>query len=408
MNPGLWLCDVIADRAIPLEPFFVRDTCPKCGARELFLLHRLDELEFRNPASGHVLKKPVADMPFSPEARERLMELTRPPSGGEQAPRSSETAEVSTRRASAREDGAAPDSQRASRPESGPSPPGLAQRMLERFGVRRARRPESEPSPPDFAMGNTMSWRPQRAPQPEIEPSSAKPPWEKHTILFLAANPTGTDRIALDREARAIQVELERSGFRDRFELVTRWAAEPLDRLRELRKLRPTVIHFSGQGGRGLVGEQRSGHEAAGRDPPQDRPGGPGSNEHVQDHGLYFQGPDGQPQLVPTSALQETFEAVGPSVKLVVLNACYSEGQAEALLAHIDCVVGVGGSIRDDAARNFAIGFYGGLGERESVAVAYKQGCVAISLEGLRDGERPQLKVRAGVDAARLVLAAEP
>ncbi len=51
----------------------------------------------------------------------------------------------------------------------------------------------------------------------------------KHTILFLAANPTGTDRLALDREARAIHEELERSGHRDRFELQTRWAAEPLD-----------------------------------------------------------------------------------------------------------------------------------------------------------------------------------
>jgi hypothetical protein len=31
----------------------------------------------------------------------------------------------------------------------------------------------------------------------------------KHTILFLAANPLGTDRVALDREALAIEVELD-------------------------------------------------------------------------------------------------------------------------------------------------------------------------------------------------------
>ena len=55
----------------------------------------------------------------------------------------------------------------------------------------------------------------------------------KHIILFLAANPLGTDRLALDEEARAIQEELERSGYRDRFELVTRWAVRPLDLLRE-------------------------------------------------------------------------------------------------------------------------------------------------------------------------------
>src|ERR1700741_1277707 len=75
----------------------------------------------------------------------------------------------------------------------------------------------------------------------------------KHTILFLAANPLGIDCIALDREARAIQAELERGGFRDQFELVTRWAAEPLDLLRELRKAPPTVVHVSSHGTSGAA-----------------------------------------------------------------------------------------------------------------------------------------------------------
>jgi len=75
----------------------------------------------------------------------------------------------------------------------------------------------------------------------------------KHIILFLAANPSGTDRLVLDREAHAIQVELERSRWRDRFEFVTRWAVEPLDLLRELRKLRPAIVHFSGHGRKGTA-----------------------------------------------------------------------------------------------------------------------------------------------------------
>jgi hypothetical protein len=196
-----------------------------------------------------------------------------------------------------------------------------------------------------------------------------------HTILFLAANPSGTDPRALDREVRAMQAELQRSGFRDRFELVTRWAAEPLDLLRELRALKPTVVHFSGHGGR---------------------------------DGLCFQAPSGEARVVSPAAIAETFGAAGASVKLVVLNACYSEVQADALLAHVDCVVGTSGAIHEDAARSFAIGFYGGLGERESVAAAYQQGRAAISLEGQHDSARPQLKARAGVDAGQLVLAADP
>lgn len=211
----------------------------------------------------------------------------------------------------------------------------------------------------------------------------------KHTILFLAANPRDTDRLALDEEARAIQEELERSGHRDKFELVTRWAVRPMDLLRELRKLGPTVLHFSGHARRSVL-----------------RPGtAPHWDDDDQCAGLLFQGPDRRSQLVSTAALGETICAAGASVKLAVLSACFTEQQAEALLSRVDCVVGTGGSIRDDAARSFAVGFYGGLGEQQSVEAAYRQGCAAIGLEGIPDGDKPQLRVRPNVDADKLVLA---
>jgi CHAT domain len=226
---------------------------------------------------------------------------------------------------------------------------------------------------------------------------------KKHSVLFLAAAPSGMDRLALDRQARDVQGTLERSAHRERFELVTRWAAAPLDLLEELRRLRPTVVHFSGHGSPGTTG--------ASRPDSSSHPDGATDSTSLgteSRHGLIFQGADGQPQLVSTEALEETFGAAGASVRLVVLNACYSELQATALLAHVDCVVGMRGAIRDDAARNFAMGFYGGLGERESVDAAFRQGCAAISLEGLADADRPQLKVRPGVDAKQLILAADP
>jgi hypothetical protein len=220
----------------------------------------------------------------------------------------------------------------------------------------------------------------------------------KHTILFLAANSSGADRLTLDREARSIQVELERSGLRDRFEFVTRWAAEPLDLLRELRKLRPTVVHFSGHCQQATAVQRSAGgssRDTSGLNHPADEP----------QHDLYFQSADGGEHLVSAAAIKETFGAAGSSVRLVVLNACYSTQHAEALLVNVDCVVGMVGAIRNDAGRHFAVGFYGGLGEGESFADAYMQGRAAMSLEGLRDDELPQLKVREGVDAKRLVLA---
>jgi hypothetical protein len=185
---------------------------------------------------------------------------------------------------------------------------------------------------------------------------------QKHVILFLAANPSGTNRLALDREARSIHAALKRSGYRDRFDFVTRWATEPLDLLHEVRELKPTVVHFSGHGGPRIPGTPGS----AGRrnvimasTPSGDEP-----------YGLYFHDAAGGMQAVSSGAIAHTFGAAGASVKLVILNACFTEPIAAALLAHVDCVVGMSGSIHDDAARSFAIGFYGGLGEHESIAAA--------------------------------------
>jgi hypothetical protein len=209
--------------------------------------------------------------------------------------------------------------------------------------------------------------------------------------LFLAANPTNTQALALDREARAIQVELERSGYRDRLVFETRWATEPLDLLRELRWIKPAIIHYCG---------------------------------HGSPAGLILQSASGEAQLVPAGAIAETLAATAAPVKVIVLNACYSDQLAGELLAHADCVVGMDSAVADHAARSFAIGFYGALGEHEPVATAFRQGCAALRLDEFHDmppssrdsrdlasAERakadeitPRLRVRPGVDASRLVL----
>jgi hypothetical protein len=200
-----------------------------------------------------------------------------------------------------------------------------------------------------------------------------------NTILFMAANPTGTDARALAEQARAIQAELERAGHRDRFAFETRWAAQPLDLLRDMVKLKPAVVHFCG--GR-LAGNGGAAPAA----------------------GVYFQGTDGRAQVVSGKALAHAFAAVG-SVKLVVLDACYSDDHADSIATHVDCVVGMAGGTVDPAATSFSIGLYGGLGEGESIAAAFKQGCAAIGMTNAGDPDQPRLRVRPGVDASRLVLA---
>jgi hypothetical protein len=136
------------------------------------------------------------------------------------------------------------------------------------------------------------------------ERSTAGAAAKKHVILFLAANPSGTDRLALDREARSIHAELKRSGYRDRFDFVTRWAAEPLDLLRELRELKPTVIHVSGHGGTGTSETRGS---AGGRNVVvETAPSG------VESRGLYFHDQAGDAQVVSPAAIAEPSVLPGP------------------------------------------------------------------------------------------------
>jgi hypothetical protein len=45
----------------------------------------------------------------------------------------------------------------------------------------------------------------------------------------------------------------------DRSNFATRWATEPLDLLRELRELKPTLVHFSGHGARPSLDDRSGG-----------------------------------------------------------------------------------------------------------------------------------------------------
>ncbi|HWN71342.1 MAG TPA: hypothetical protein VNM90_27075, partial [Haliangium sp.] len=71
---------------------------------------------------------------------------------------------------------------------------------------------------------------------------------ERVTILFLAANPKATSRLALDEEAREIEHKIRVAEHRDAFALVTQWAVRPDDLMQALMQHQPHVVHFSGHG----------------------------------------------------------------------------------------------------------------------------------------------------------------
>lgn len=212
-----------------------------------------------------------------------------------------------------------------------------------------------------------------------------------HVILFLAADPAATAPLRLDEECAAIERELRMTAARDDFAFRSKWAVTVDDVMRYLNELRPTVIHFSGHGGR--RDPLRASREPARRD-----------IEQPDDGGIWLHGEHGEPQAVSGPALARLIAAAAPSARIVVLNACFTSAIAGPLREVVDCVVGMSGAIGDDAARMFAVGFYRALGYGGSIANAVQQGVAALGARQLQDQELPACWTRDNAIAERVIL----
>jgi hypothetical protein len=203
------------------------------------------------------------------------------------------------------------------------------------------------------------------------------------TILVLTANPNGTNPLRLGEEVRKIQTGLERSHYRDRFQLEQRWAVTSADMRRVLLDCHPQVVHFSGHG----VGFEMPSGEAL-----STRKLGAVCDTEAEPEGLVFEDEAGQQKLVSGEAIANLFALFADQVECVVLNACYSATQAEAIAQNIPYVVGMKRAIGDRAAIEFAIGFYDALLAGKTVEFAYKLGCNAIQMAGIPEHLTPVLK----------------
>ena len=193
-------------------------------------------------------------------------------------------------------------------------------------------------------------------------------------ILFLAANPAETSRLALDEEMHVINQRLRSSGVGPHVELCAEWAMRADELPAALMRHRPRVVHFSGHGS--STGE------------------------------LFFVGElPGTIGPVSADTLHRLFQTLPGDICCVVLNACYSAIQATALATVLPCVVGMSRAVQDRAASAFAAGFYEALVFGESVKSAFNIGCAQIELAQAPDQrDVPQMLLRTGVDADKLHL----
>lgn len=192
------------------------------------------------------------------------------------------------------------------------------------------------------------------------------------TILILAANPTDTTQLRLDEEVREIDGVLRRARRRDEFDIKQQWAVRSRDVQAALLDFNPQIVHFSGHG--------------------------------AGDEGLALEDGTGKVKFVDAEALAGLFKLFAKQVECVILNACYSEVQANAIAQHINYVIGMNQPIGDKAAIEFAVGFYNALGAGRAYEEAYEFGCNAIQMAGIAEYQTPVLERSPNLTASRVTL----
>jgi hypothetical protein len=200
-----------------------------------------------------------------------------------------------------------------------------------------------------------------------ISPVFSQP--QKITVLFVASNPVDRKTLSLDEEIRQIDKKIRMAEYRDALDLVDAWAARPDDLIQKLYEKKPRIVHFSGHGLKA---------------------------------GIALQGDDGKTKIVNDRALKALFTNHKDHIRVVVLNACYSQSQANAISEVVDCVIGMRYEITDGAAIIYAGSFYRAIGFGKSVREAHEAGKVALMLEDVPEEGTPVLLFRSGVNPSNV------
>lgn len=186
-------------------------------------------------------------------------------------------------------------------------------------------------------------------------------------ILFLAANPKGTQPVGIPNEFQDIRDRLRSSEFGRQFNLAYEPAAIFKDLAFYLLEATPSIVHFSG---------------------------------HGAVDGIALDDETGAARLISNEALRRLFKQpdIIANLRLVVLNSCFSASQAATIVEHVDCVVGMNRAVPDATARAFSNGLYTALGAGVDVAGAFELAQAQIDVEALPGDDIPILLARDGID----------
>ncbi len=159
-------------------------------------------------------------------------------------------------------------------------------------------------------------------------------------ILILSSN-SNDDLPNIDTEIRDLKAAIKRNKD---FIVEIEPAVQAEDIQKHFHEYHPYIVHFCGHGA--------------------------GKEGLVLDQG----------KLLSNNALSGLFKIFGEEIKCVLLNACTTETQAEAIGEYIPYVIGTSREILDRAAYLFAVGFYEALGYGDDIERCYELGCNAVEI----------------------------
>lgn len=196
-------------------------------------------------------------------------------------------------------------------------------------------------------------------------------PSSELTILFFSSNSDDESPLAVDKEYRRVRRELSESHLRGSVHLECLPDLHLDDFPKELRRLRPIAVHFSGHGG-------------------------PDGELFMRDH-------DGVPASMSADGVADMLGHCG-TIRLVVLNACFSESLATRLKSKCDYVVGMRYEVMDDAAILFSQAFYSSLFDNESVEDAFYSARNLVMARYPDEADSPQLVRNTSVPSEKATL----
>lgn len=201
---------------------------------------------------------------------------------------------------------------------------------------------------------------------------------ENLRILYGTATPEGDLRVS--QEIRRVKNAVASALHRDLVDIEHAPDITAEDLLNYLTRFQPHVIHFSG---------------------------------HADEDVLVFDGgavEGNEGQEIPIELFMRAVTAPDQRPALVVLNACDSATNLEALLAGVPIAIGMSEPVGDTDAITFATRFYRAVADGQSIESALAIARVDMEMNGLPDHDLPTLVTAPGVDTShvRLVLPPAP